>query len=405
MAERSVDARDQDSETSRDDVPFIKSIKRVTLNANPSCVEFSLAFPKYFVVGTYELEESSKVVDEGEEAVPRVQQRHGSLSLFSFDEDIVLHQTLESLSGILDLHFKPSDPNVLAAAASNGTVSVYYFNVDIDPFLAVTRSIDVFSDELLSLSLSWCLYVDYDNIIAVSCSNGQLALVDIEDKIVRPQVLNKAHSLEAWTITWAIHERHSRVKETTEASLAMMYSGGDDSALCKHFIGLQVQEDASIETKTAEMDTKTHSAGVTAILPLQSDDEEQLVLTGSYDEYLRLLQFKKGRSTILAEQRLGGGVWRLKMIDSRRTEDLGLRFKVLASCMHAGVRILEIGQSHSEWYMRILAKFVEHESMNYASDARPLSADNRTQGHTFVSTSFYDRKLCAWNFIESTASS
>jgi hypothetical protein len=77
-------------------------------------------------------------------------------------------------------------------------------------------------------------------------------------------------------------------------------------------------------------------------------------------------------------------------------------FMVLASCMHAGVRVLRVARDGDEkWSIKVLAKFEEHESMNYASDVGPrLNAAGGEENNaiTCVSTSFYDRKLCIWRY-------
>ena len=65
--------------------------------------------------------------------------------------------------------------------------------------------------------------------------------------------------------------------------------------------------------------------------------------------------------------------------------------------MHAGAKIMEIRQAEDgEWHIDVLAKFVEHASMNYASAARPKNGTAGVKGFTIVSTSFYDKKLCVW---------
>lgn len=62
--------------------------------------------------------------------------------------------------------------------------------------------------------------------------------------------------------------------------------------------------------------------------------------------------------------------------------------------MHAGAKILLISLGKGgEWHIDVPIKFVEHESMNYASTARPAHGG---EGYTVVSTSFYDKKLCVW---------
>lgn len=51
-----------------------------------------------------------------------------------------------------------------------------------------------------------------------------------------------------------------------------------------------------------------------------------------------------------------------------------------------------------EWKFHILAKFEEHESMNYGSDVQPDLKEKKEEKEKkkIVSTSFYDRRLCLW---------
>lgn len=64
--------------------------------------------------------------------------------------------------------------------------------------------------------------------------------------------------------------------------------------------------------------------------------------------------------------------------------------------MHAGTRIVKLSQApDSSWTFEVLAKFEEHQSMNYGTDVQP-DQDNSTKA--FISTSFYDKLLCLWKF-------
>lgn len=83
--------------------------------------------------------------------------------------------------------------------------------------------------------------------------------------------------------------------------------------------------------------------------------------------------------------------------------------------MHAGTRIVQVireekkkkddeDKEEEEWRFHVLAKFEEHESMNYGSDVQPdLKEKNKEREEKekerkkkIVSTSFYDRRLCLW---------
>lgn len=69
--------------------------------------------------------------------------------------------------------------------------------------------------------------------------------------------------------------------------------------------------------------------------------------------------------------------------------------------MHAGAKILEIKlMEDGKWVIDILAKFMEHKSMNYASAGRPRrDAEGNVESFVIVSTSFYDKKLCVWEYV------
>ena len=187
-----------------------------------------------------------------------------------------------------------------------------------------------------------------------------------------------------------------------------LYSGGDDSVLCKSgcssMCNACCNEDGGVLEISLEglaHDAKTHKAGVTAILPITylEDGKDQVVITGSYDEYIRVLTLANGnkKAQVLAEQRIsGGGVWRLKPFSFFSDRTTICNISILASCMHAGARIVEINRTtKGKWQISIIAKCIEHESMNYGSDARE-DGPEKELSVTVVSTSFYDRKICLW---------
>lgn len=78
--------------------------------------------------------------------------------------------------------------------------------------------------------------------------------------------------------------------------------------------------------------------------------------------------------------------------------------------MHAGTRIVQVlreekkeeeEEEEEEWRFHVLAKFEEHESMNYGSDVQPDLKEKKKEREEkerkkIVSTSFYDRRLCLW---------
>jgi hypothetical protein len=181
-----------------------------------------------------------------------------------------------------------------------------------------------------------------------------------------------------------------------------------------------------------------HGAGVTAILPFPEtnnegeggihgddldilhikvgdnlgDPQHGLILTGSYDDHLRVYDPVKRSVHHEGDFDLGGGVWRLKFLpngcfnfqDSRSdTKHPGL-WRVLASCMYAGAQILQLEHHDSGWTCTTVANFKEHKSMNYASDYHygtwKGEGGGKEQRLLIVSTSFYDKLLCVWEVNE-----
>jgi len=305
---------------------------------------------------------------------------------------------------------------------------------------------------------------------------------------------------EAWTLAFA---------PSSDGTETRIYTGADDSSLrCLRIVesrdrasdGLvrdaedEAADEDEDENKAADddqdgeedstieeiwTDKRTHTAGVVAILPLSaylsntfpsptpasptqnvSKQPPEILLTGSYDDNLRILSRDasspaKRPCTVLAQADLGGGVWRLHALSFSEREgacaDVGnsneekgpgqgkgqgeervvqRAWTVLASCMHAGARVVRVeqwgcasedqrqdrdrDQSHGygevgQWTITVLAKFEEHASMNYGSDVQPvISVSNGLTGReddgdagrtrTVVSTSFYDRLMCLWRF-------
>ena len=322
-------------------------------------------------------------------------------------------QTIVTTFAILDLHFSRYDDTTLAVATSEGSVCIYRLNLANEPSLAKTSVVKLFDPSILVLSLAWYPTLETpigerSSVIAVSSSDGQVVVFDnmrhTEDNKAQSLGKSQGHSLEAWTVAWSAKDCEA------ESNLAILYSGGDDSMLCRHSsFGRPLEAEGRMGDEAQHLhepsrrDKTTHHAGVTAILPLSlsTPEEEDFLITGSYDEYLRILALPTfgGRTKVLAEKQLGGGVWRLKLVDTIHILGQGVHLLVLASCMHAGAKMLNITPSKDKtrWSISVIAKFEEHESMNYASDGRVESHDGEhSSGYTCVSTSFYDRKLCVW---------
>ncbi|KAK0611125.1 hypothetical protein B0T14DRAFT_540338 [Immersiella caudata] len=407
----------------------ISSIQSLQLDLPPSCVEFCPAFPSYFLVGTYNLQkdEDSAVTkaESGDDEIQTVgpvkpQIRSGSVVTFRLADRTITHIQTESLpSAILDLRFNPNDgyQDCCGAVSSTATLAMFRFCPDQAPPLMHLRTMDMAmmagssgetdSEAKDLLFLSFCWHPSRSDTIAIATSAGNVHLVSLgsidgDNWVLSPEPVI-THSLEAWCVAVS---RTLKVPALDDEDSYTVFSGGDDSVLCYRDLahatnpGLTnldyILGDTTIAIK------RKHDAGVTAILhlPMQEPGSE-LVLTGSYDDYIRLFSvgpaiYGPGATRVLAERNLGGGVWRLKLVSIKnKPQSDTWEATILASCMHGGARIVKLSKTDAGNYrFHVVGSFVEHKSMNYGSDFQP----GETGVLPIVSTSFYDKLLCLWEF-------
>jgi diphthamide biosynthesis protein 7 len=310
-------------------------------------------------------------------------------------------------SAILDLRFNrtATKASIMAVVSSTGSLAI--FELDSKDSASPLRHIatsrcDDTGEDVLFLQCQWHPYKS--DVLAVTTSTGLARLVILNDKweIAEFTDLDIGNSLEAWCIEFSppAPEAHSHSDPIT------IYCGGDDSVLrfisCKIGRGNLDQLSSEQELPPATVN-RLHGAGVTAILPLPlfGEDGGRMVLTGSYDDHVRLLSihdlhqtYGLKRVTLLAEMNLEGGVWRLDLVSEPGAVDTHLRIRILASCMYAGARLIEFRRDSEDeaWSCDILGRFEEHKSMNYACAYMPGAPRH------CISTSFYDKLLCLWDY-------
>ncbi|KAI3339353.1 WD40-repeat-containing domain protein [Ustulina deusta] len=421
----------------------IASSRCLVLDLPPSCIEFCPAHPDYFVVGTYNLEkeeptatEKDRIPDneDGHEIARKPQSRNGSLVVFQLAKnahDISHVQTLPYPSALLDLHFHPrQDKNdVLATVSSAGTLSFFQLSPRqwaSSPLVKLTTHKPLGDGEnVLFLSCAWHPSLPY--LLAITTSDYQVHILRVDDSWSAHQTSSSpiiTHTLEAWTVAFSPSLANSE-DATNDIELGRsrgfaVYSGGDDSELLSTTCVYDGDQGNSAENHVDAMTvpyptvtTKGHRAGVTAILPLSLvlADGSGVVVSGSYDDCLRVYSIHpqiRGvmlrPPKLLAEENLGGGVWRLKLVKLEKSSKEGTGSQtnwaalILASCMHAGSRVLVIRGNYSDFcQIDVLGQFEEHQSMNYGSDFQP-GTEHDGRRLRCVSTSFYDRLLCLWEF-------
>jgi diphthine methyl ester acylhydrolase len=408
------------------------------LDLPPCCVEFHTVHSFYAFVGTYFLERDDSPQDQEHGSVEATteqpqsaQKRSGSIVVLDVSNsarslESSAGQTLQSLQsdplrtvccfptdyGILDLRFSPHNPDIFCTGNSTNSISIFSTVIQSTTVAPEAQEVSI---ELLSfvedfpvgtlvLALQW--HPTDSQMIGVSLSDGQVVLCKLSDNYGKTSSVATlssmhtvlTHDLEAWTLSFTI---------PSAGDGPGLFSGGDDAAL-RFTPSSHIAVDNDNLNPVSWKDSRTHFAGVTAILSISSD----IILTGSYDDNIRILQISSPppfRPRVLAEENLGGGVWRLKLIpfnsqllpqsdqgQSRKATD-EVDILVLASCMYAGVRILRItnpaGSSYDDWSIKVIASMEEHKSMNYGSDALLRSKED-DDDIWILSTSFYDKLVC-----------
>lgn len=461
--------------------PEIEYVSRAA-DQEVDAVEICPDHPEYMVIGTYSLVKKDEPCDyDG-------QTRKGTIQVMTVSPTFkpkyagMLPPQLDRTAfpcAVLDIHFHPADRSLLGVATSNAQMHFFRFvkHGDVLGRRVITKLLPLGTatvaenDEhgLVPLITQFTWFPEtrthgvsgisdvQDVLFAVVTSFGDAkviatslpAIKDLFDdrSSLPPAALQVTaedlhrHDLEAWTVAVPFDNESS-------SHYRMVISGGDDSALIASAIELprSPTETPTLLTSSVLRDRRSHTAGVTSILPLpriQRSSSEEIIpfLTGSYDDHLRVYEITTGRNSgkFKTEFKLNGGVWRLKLLDQYNTLSQGVEPSskakqqgqklqqrplhhtlILASLMHAGAAILRLtydpaADAETGWMLSTIMTFrAGHESMVYCCDARveTQSADDggigeRAPGpnppapeYTIVSTSFYDMKICTWRFVD-----
>ena len=391
------------------------------------CIEICPQYPDYMIYGTYSL-----VSAKEREYVGQI--RTGTIHVLPVEFDfkpgfpgMLLPKLAKKTfpAAVLDIHFHPQDPTLLGVALSNSEVHFLRFikRGDILSRRVITELLPLGhlkigeKDEygLIPLVTQFCWFPTVQRVgrrdindeltvlFAATLSSRQVKLIKIKlpgIKSTHDHRLSRAparlssrqeevhnHDLEAWTVIYL-----PTSTATTDRFPCILLSGADDSKLFASSVSVNTSshlEDLFPEDITptlAFQDTKSHNAGVTAILPLppppstSSDQTTIPLLTGSYDECLRLFLLSPSthRRTLITSLSLRGGVWRLKLMDSymTTTSTTQQHYLILISCMHAGAKIIRLTHDTTKsddeqkgWEMKTEAEFIKgHETLVYACD-------------------------------------
>ena len=461
-----------------------------TASADLDCLTICPAYPDFLIYGTY------LIVKRTEDQEYSAQVRTGSIQ--TLPVSAVFEPAYAGMlppklaqhkfpAAVLDIRFHPSDGNLMGVALSNGALHFFRFIKRADVLgrcvitelfplghVAVSSADQTTGIVPLVTQFQWLPLIlevgrrDVSNSLTVTLtatlSSGEVKMLKTklpgiksthDHRLALPPAPLKAvvedvhsHSLEAWCAS--LIQLPAPLLPSPNSHILL--SGGDDSTLLASTFTLnpssRIDDDLFTDSPAQSWkDSKSHNAGITAILPFPAPDDLGVIplLTGSYDEHIRLFTLSPHTSkrTLQSELSLRGGVWRLQHIDHYQillpADRPGLttekkrfqqHYTILVSCMHAGAKIVRV--THSEraaWDIRVEAEFKKgHATLVYACDFKrewrgdvvlsPKSKKilglgvngerevkqktNKVGGgvgrYTIVSTSFYDRQICNWQW-------
>ncbi|CAI6344188.1 unnamed protein product [Macrosiphum euphorbiae] len=319
--------------------------------------------PEYsnvFVCGTYKLEEASK-------------KKTGTINLFSLDSQnkIKLVQSVPE-DAVLDLKWNSfialgSGKILLAAALSGKHVSIYRLDENgTDLSLSLFTSFDLpktDGESHMSLSIAWSRpYENGSQSIAFSDSCGYITLVNLNDRLIRSF---KAHGFESWIVTYNYWEPN------------ILYTGGDD---CKFKC-----YDQRLRFDKPVFENKDHEQGVTTCS--SNKIRENIIVTGSYDENIRLWDIRNMKHSYNSVK-VDGGVWRLKWEPNKEEYLLSASMFNAAHIIDTSLDVANICQSFGEKNNRLYygADWCHHDTQ--------FEHDTKSKNKKVIATcSFYDHRL------------
>ncbi|KAH8306508.1 hypothetical protein KR018_003561 [Drosophila ironensis] len=309
---------------------------------------------KYFACGTYQL--LGQVVEDAEK---KRQVRKGRVYLYQYDGASVERLQAIETDGILDMKWLPawSDESgpILVIGTAMGQVETFELQRETQSLVKRTclQLIEDVEQQPLALSLDWKPGEAGGVELAVSDSDGGLNVLTYTPQGTLSRLSAwHSHGFEAWTCAF------------DRWSPQILYSGGDDMYLIAH--DLRSAGEQRIWTN------RSHQGGVTSLL--SHPTHEHHLITGSYDEKLRLFDTRFMKRT-LAELELEGGIWRLKPHPIH--QDL-----LLAACMYKNFSVVQGPE------LQLLGVYEEHKCICYGADWAP--GEDLTMG----TCSFSDKMLC-----------
>ncbi|KAL6757706.1 WD40-repeat-containing domain protein [Haematococcus lacustris] len=181
--------------------------------------------------------------------------------------------------------------------------------------------------------------------LAVSTSDGQLALLQVTPACLAPLVRWDAHNAEVWSVAHYGNCQPSVLLSGADDCCLKVWDlrclAGPSLALISRPEDREGRQGAADDAWSQSLDLepptcmhtnrKAHAAGVCSIAPHPA--HQHIVATGSYDDQLRIWDLRQtARPVVLSQASTTGGVWRLKWHPHDPT-------RLLAACMYGGFQV------------------------------------------------------------------
>lgn len=214
------------------------------------------------------------------------------------------------------------------------------------------------------LGMATCLDWRSDGALAASAADGSFRVMHEDASAIEiVDTVEGAHDLEMWAIAF----------DATRADV--LYTGADDCAFKAWDL-----RDAS---RAQMVNRKTHCAGVTCVVP--SPRDENTVVTGSYDDHVRLWDVRSMKSPV-SELNVGGGAWRCRWHPTRNA--------LACAAMGGGAVLVDVDDASGA--LKEVFTYDEHESIVYGADWVQLDGDDDSSD-VLVTCSFYDKSVRCWH--------
>ena len=287
------------------------------------------------------------------------------------------------------------EKHTVAVALSDGYLTLIPFDYSngFKDIWKESEHILVDSESTICLSVDWSnqMIPNPNPLIAVSLSNGQLAICSEEEGQLTIQHKWNAHSLmpgipaEVWITSF----------DPSDANC--LYSGGDDGSMKLWDLRL-------VDSYTSPVAIcKQFEAGVTSMCWNKYDPS--YITVGSYDGHIRIFDKRQIQKPVSDyDVQNNAGIWRIKYkhngnyyLNSIKECDFATKNEMLIAGMRAGFIVLDYDDHHQ---IQQKVTYLEQgtESLPYGVDYVHCEADNSSPSGVVGSCSFYNHLLHVWDY-------